>query len=220
MSDSGVQTLGLRAQAKAEVFRRIREAAGVLLADRGFDQITTREVAQQAGIGEATLFRYVASKEELLTLVYGDQMDVLIETLLAADDVSAATDDPSSALQLCARIKALYQGRSDFYLTNPTNASRYLRQAFEISSPNRERTMAQGDRFIARVTEILETGQRRGLINSRVEASVVAQNCHGIFIHEVDRTATRGYLPETIWQRVSARLDAQLLVLVIDPAQH
>ena len=81
-----------------------------------------------------------------------------------------------------------------------------LRQAFEISSPNRERTMAQGDRFIARVTEILETGQRRGLINSRVEASVVAQNCHGIFIHEVDRTATRGYLPETIWQRVSACL--------------
>ena len=219
MSEPGTNALGLRAQAKAEVFRRIREAAGVLLADRGFDQITTREVAQRAGIGEATLFRYVASKEELLTLVYGDQMDVLIETLLAVDDTSAATDDPRSGLLLCARIKALYQGRADFYLAHPTNASRYLRQAFEISSPNRERTMAQGDRLIARVTQILEAGQQRGTIDDSVDAFAVAQNCHGIFIHEVDRTATRGYLPETIWQRVSARLDAQLLVLVRDPAR-
>lgn len=219
MPESGGVTLGLRAQAKAEVFRRIREAAGALLADRGFDQITTREVAQRAGIGEATLFRYVSSKDELLTLVYGDQMDVLIETLLVADDAAAFVEGSADGMLLCARVKALYRGRSDFYLAHPTNASRYLRQAFEIASPNRARTMAQGDRFIARVTEILQAGQSQAVINGDVDASVVAQNCHGIFIHEVDRTATREYPPETIWQRVSARLDAQLLVLVIDPAR-
>ena len=60
-----------------------------------------------------------------------------------------------------------------------------------------------------------ESGQRAGLIIGEVNALLVAQNCHGIFIHEVDRTPTRGFAPETIWERVSARLDAQLMPLAI-----
>ena len=84
--------------------------------------------------------------------------------------------------------------------------------------------MAQGDRFISkRVTEILETGQRReGLINSRVKASVVAQNCYEYSsTRSIAPPSHRGYLPETIWvEGVRARFDAQLLVLVTDPAQH
>ena len=64
-----------RAQAKAEVFRRIREAAGVLLADRGSRiRSPLGEVAIAGGHRRGdVLFRYVASKEELLTLVYGDR---------------------------------------------------------------------------------------------------------------------------------------------------
>ncbi|HAS33506.1 MAG: hypothetical protein CMH38_16695 [Microbacterium sp.] len=205
---------GLRARAKAEVNRRISEATARLLAEREFDEVTTREIAQQAGIGEATLFRYVSSKEQLLAMVYGDQMDELIERVLAADE-RAETMEQTSGLALCARVKAIYRARADFYLQNPGNASRYLRQAFDVNGPDRERTMTQGDRLIARTTHILESGQRAGLIIGEVNALLVAQNCHGIFIHEVDRTPTRGFAPETIWERVSARLDAQLMPLAI-----
>lgn len=213
MTQSSEPVLGLRAQNKADVERRIREAAQRLLSRHDFDEITTREVAQEADIGEATLFRYVSSKEGLLSVAYGDQMDALIERLLREDEEKASGTAENGHCYF-DRVKAFYRGRAEFYLRNPGNASRYLRQAFDPANPNRERTIAQGDRLIARAASILAEGQRRGLLNDSVDPLLVAQNCHGIFIHEVDRTPTRGFSPESIWTRVLARLDAQLLPLL------
>lgn len=206
---------GLRIQAKAEVRRRIRDAATTLLDSKDFDAITTREVAKTAGIGEATLFRHVSSKNELLTIAYGDQMDALIDELITADDNAAR--EKLNADRILERIRTFYKGRASFYLRNPNNASRYLREAFDTESSDRERTMKQGDRIIQRVEQILAEGQRVGLISAIADPFLVAQNCHGIFIHEVDRTPTRGFEPASIWDRVSARLDAQLLVLFGSP---
>lgn len=210
--------LGLREQSKLEVTRRIRAAAVDLLARKPFSEITTREVAQHAGIGEATLFRYVGSKDELLTLAYGDRMDALLDELQSADDRAAEEADTERTGQwYCARVRSFYEGRAAFYLQDPANAALYLRQGFDMTSAGRARTIAQGDRLIERVRSILAEGQAAGVLLSRVDALSVAQNCHGIFIHEVDRTPTRGFKPSTIWQRVHARLDAQLDPLVIDP---
>lgn len=203
---------GLRAQAKADVTRRIREAAETLFMTRDFGDVTTREIAQQAGIGEATLFRYVASKDELLTMIYGDQMQTLVDRLEAADDALAKL--PLTVDRVLQRIYAFYEGRSEFFLLHPDNAARYLRQSYDLSSSGRERAMALGDRVVTRVTTILEKGQREGLVSDVVEASLVALNCHGAFLHEVNRTRTRGFEPESIWERVLVRLDAQLLPLM------
>jgi AcrR family transcriptional regulator len=211
--------LGLREQSKREVTRRIRAAAVDLLARKPFSEITTREVAQHAGIGEATLFRYVGSKDELLTLAYGDRMAALLDELQSADDrVAAAANAGRPGDWYCARVRSFYEGRADFYLQDPLNAALYLRQGFDMASAGRTRTIAQGDRLIERVRSILAAGQSDGALLSRVDPLSVAQNCHGIFIHEVDRTLTRGFQPSTIWQRVHARLNAQLDPLVLD--QH
>lgn len=209
--------LGLREQSKREVTRRIRAAAVDLLSRKPFSEITTREVAQHAGIGEATLFRYVGSKDELLTLAYGDRMDALLDELQIADDrivADAGAGQPGS--WYCARVRNFYESRADFYLQDPLNAALYLRQGFDMASAGRTRTIAQGDRLIERVRSIIAEGQADGALLSRVDPLSVAQNCHGIFIHEVDRTPTRGYKPSTIWLRVNARLDAQLDPLVLD----
>jgi AcrR family transcriptional regulator len=209
--------LGLREQSKLEVTRRIRAAAVDLLGRKPFRQITTREVAQHAGIGEATLFRYVGSKDELLTLAYGDRMDALLDELQGADDrVAEAAGAERTGESYCARVLSFYEGRAAFYLQDPANAALYLRQGFDMSSEGRARTIAQGDRLIERVRSILAAGQVAGALLPRIDALSVAQNCHGIFIHEVDRTPTRGFEPSTIWQRVHARLNAQLDPLVVD----
>lgn len=43
----------------------------------------------------------------------------------------------------------------------------------------------------------------------------MAQNCHAIYMHEIDRTPVRGFDPDRIWERLGPRLDAQLRPLVL-----
>jgi AcrR family transcriptional regulator len=207
---------GLRERARLERFAKIRAAAEQLLREKSFDQITTREVAQLAGVGEATLFRYVSSKHELLLLVIGEKMDRLIEHMDAADAASAAAaSKPRDGYYYLQRISAVYNARVDFYLSDPENVTSYLQYGFIAGSQLGAQSVMQGDRVIGLVTSILLEGQAAGVLAKSVDAPTVAQNCHGIYIHEVLRTPVREFAPESLWDRCRVRLDAQLLPLVM-----
>ncbi|MBB3664589.1 AcrR family transcriptional regulator [Prauserella sediminis] len=56
----------LRDRQKAQIRGDIQRAAVRLFAERGFDAVTTEEIAAAAGIGHSTYFRYVTSKDDLL----------------------------------------------------------------------------------------------------------------------------------------------------------
>jgi len=214
----GEENEGLRSRAKRRRRQRINEAAAKLLLDKTFDEITTKEVAAEAGIGEATLFRYIRSKQELLTIVYGDQLDRVLNRI-ESDDARTVADSIGHALSsrhFIDRVLGAYHTRCDFYLLNPTNAARYLREGFDIGTPESARHIAQGDRTIRLVTAILRDGQDRGLLTRAVDAYVVAQNCHGTYMHEIDRTPVRGFEPTRIWDRLETRLRVQLDPLAID----
>jgi AcrR family transcriptional regulator len=207
---------GLRERARLERFARIRAAAEQLFREKSFDQITTREVARLAGVGEATLFRYVSSKHELLLLVIGEKMDRLIEHMEAADAAPAsAAPTLRDGYYYLQRIRAVYSARVDFYLSDPENVTSYLQYGFMAGSRLGAQSVMQGDRVIGLVTSILMEGQTAGVLAKSVAAPAVAQNCHGIYIHEVLRTPVRGFASESLWDRCCARLDAQLLPLVM-----
>lgn len=214
------QQLSLRERSKLGKAERIKAAAEQLLSERSIEQITTREVAELAGIGEATLFRYIGSKRELLMMVYGDQMDAILtkierEDALLASSGSLRRDDGEA---YCGRIYNIYRARCEFYRRNPDNAALYMREGFQVGSVTGARNIAQGDRSIRMVGAILAEGQSQGALIATVDPYLVAQNCHGIFIHEIDRTPVRGFTPQTIWDRTSARLSVQLSPLIIRAA--
>ncbi|HEY9661173.1 MAG TPA: TetR/AcrR family transcriptional regulator [Allocoleopsis sp.] len=52
--------------AEVEVQTRILQAARKLFARRGYDGTTTRELAQEAGVAEGTIFRHFESKKAIL----------------------------------------------------------------------------------------------------------------------------------------------------------
>jgi AcrR family transcriptional regulator len=56
----------LRDRQRAQILADIRRAAFRLFTERGYDVVTTEEVAAAAGVSARTLFRYVPTKEELI----------------------------------------------------------------------------------------------------------------------------------------------------------
>jgi AcrR family transcriptional regulator len=59
-------TESLRDRQRAQILADIRRAAFRLFVERGYDAVTTEEIASVAGVSPRTFFRYVPAKEELL----------------------------------------------------------------------------------------------------------------------------------------------------------
>ena len=66
------------------------DAAIVLFGEQGFDNTSTQSIAKQAGIGNATLFKYFASKDVLIRDCYLDCKMDMFRTLKADLDPNLA----------------------------------------------------------------------------------------------------------------------------------
>ena len=58
---------GLRDLKKARTRRHIADTAARLFAERGYEQVTVREIARAAEVAEQTLYNYFPTKEQLVT---------------------------------------------------------------------------------------------------------------------------------------------------------
>lgn len=77
MGDMVLEGLALRADA-ARNRARIVAAAAEVFAERGLDA-STAEIADRAGVGEATLFRRFPTKDDLIAAIIATQMDEALE---------------------------------------------------------------------------------------------------------------------------------------------
>ena len=68
---------GLRERNKIEKLQRITAAARDLFIEKGFDETTTREIAQRAHVGLGTLFLYATDKRDLLFLICTEELEAL-----------------------------------------------------------------------------------------------------------------------------------------------
>ena len=69
-----------REQNKAEKRGRIIAASRALFAHKGFDATTTQEIADAASVSAGTVFLYAKTKEDLLILVFQEEMTSVVES--------------------------------------------------------------------------------------------------------------------------------------------
>lgn len=83
------RTTGRRERNKDSKRARIFEAASALFDAHGFAAVTTQQIAVQADVAAGTVFRYAASKAELLLMVYNVEFERAIARGDAATTVIA-----------------------------------------------------------------------------------------------------------------------------------
>ena len=71
---------------KEKTRRRLVEAAVQVIATRGFRDATMREIAERAQVGDATIYKYFPSKEDLLSGFFELRLETLIARLREVAD--------------------------------------------------------------------------------------------------------------------------------------
>ncbi len=202
----GAAPEGLRAKNKREKEERILAAARELLAERGFEATTTRDIAERAGIGIGTLFLYVRTKEELLLRLFNQ----LVEDAQARLFQALPGNGP-----LLEQLMIVFGGFFEMYAENPRLSRTYIRELLflppEVAAAHEQVLGA----FFARLGGLVQAAQARGELDAEVNPAVAAVNFFSLYL-----TALLGWLNsppearETYRQVLRDGLELQLRGLV------
>ncbi len=208
--------LGRRDRNMQDKRRRIVQAATRLFEDRGYDGVTTHEVSEKADIAVGTLFRYAASKSELLLLVYNDK---LREALAQGTTRAVGADDPVEAImEMVSPLLELGRISSD-------NGAAYQRELLfgAPTTPNRQEGLGViADLEAAIASRLAGAARAHGLAEhaeaGRLAASTIFAATH-LMIAMQYTGAHRGHAPETdLRGQITQVVRGYLATLRLEPA--
>lgn len=164
---------GRRERNKQQKRNRIKAAARKLFSTKGFAATTTQEIAQEADIGTGTLFLYVRSKEEVLVLVFRDEMDRVCDKAFAALPRKAS---------LLEQLAAVYGAMIRFHGRNPGLARVFVKEVMFVGEGLRQSIAEFVNSLEGRWVTVIETAKQRGEIATDVPAAVLAENCFAAYL--------------------------------------
>jgi len=142
---SGTNAEGLRDRTRRAVRDEITHAALELFLEIGYDQATTTDIARAAGLSPRSLFRYFATKEEVVI----SKLELGLGPLLAALRARPADEGPWTAMrEVVASVHADPLDPRDMALlrlvfATPTLLAVYLQK---LNTLHQEATVILGER--------------------------------------------------------------------------
>ncbi len=207
MSATAEREPGTRERAKAERRRRLRAAALAVFAEKGFEAATTREIAERAGVGAATLFRYAQEKRDLLLMIVNDDLSAMNEEMFAALDYDVPLVDA---------LVSLFAPRYAYWAANPELA----REAIHLTVLARagsdtfetQRYRSRRGHLLSTMMELIERHQARGTLRRDYTPAQLAEFLLDIYIAQRRRWLTDAE-PDVATGIAELR---QMLVLAVD----
>ncbi|HLT27184.1 MAG TPA: TetR/AcrR family transcriptional regulator [Zeimonas sp.] len=137
----------------ARTHEAIRQAAIALIAERGFEAMTLRELAERVGLQPGSLYRYFPSKNRMLVELMVEHLEFL---LAGWEREQPAGDDPYERLRAFVdfHIRSHTLRRREVFVANMELRS--------LSAPDRRRVVALRRRYEDVLTAILRAGVEGG----------------------------------------------------------
>jgi AcrR family transcriptional regulator len=177
VSDAEPKPPGTRERAKAERRRRLKDAALAVFAEKGYEGATTREIAERAGVGAATLFRYAQEKRDLLLMIVNDDLGAMNDESFAKLDIDAPLVDA---------LLVLFAPRYAYWANNPAlareaNHVTVLARA-ESDTFETQRYRHRRNALITTMVTLIEHNQRRGTVRSDYDPAFLAEFFLDVYI--------------------------------------
>lgn len=166
------EAIGRRQRSKREKLVRIRRAAQRLFARQGFEATTTRQIAEEADIGTGTLFLYAKTKEELLVLVFQEDM------VRVRDEAFATLPARKTLLE---EIFHVYRAMSEFHERDRALGRVYAKEMAFVREPNRQGLHDFMEGVYSLTAERIEAAKSRGEIAADVPARTLSRNLFALY---------------------------------------
>ncbi len=167
---------GLRERNKREKLARIVVAARTLFARNGFERTTVQEVARQAEIGAGTLFLYAKTKEDLLVLVFKQELSRVVEESFA----SLPPDRP-----LFEQLLHLYGAVTEHHARNMALGRPFAKEVMFVGDARRPEIVAFMGAWLKRIAAVIAAAQERGEIAAWVDPRLLASTSFGLYFNRL-----------------------------------
>jgi AcrR family transcriptional regulator len=148
-----------RARAREQTMLDIVRIGRAHLATEGAAALSLRAIARDIGLVSSAVYRYVASRDELLTLLVVDGYDELGD---AVDEALASVDETDHA----GRLAAIGRAVRAWALAEPATYALLFGSPVPGYHAPSERTTGPGTRVIFRLVEVWEAAWVAGAISS------------------------------------------------------
>jgi AcrR family transcriptional regulator len=202
-----VEVVGRAERNKRDKRARLIAAARELFRVKGFEQTTTSEIAERADVGKGTLFFHARSKDELLVMVFQEDMGRTIDRAFATVPKAPLLDQAMHVFN--AMLK---QDQREFEL-----AQIFVKELAFVKSDHHG-IDAVTEAFFSRMSVLIEHAQRRGEIKASVDPALLAYNMFALhFSFLVVWLGTGLRTPDRSKPSMRQMLELQLLGLLESP---
>jgi AcrR family transcriptional regulator len=172
MAATGImEAIGRAERNKRDKRARIVAAARELFRTKGFEQTTTSEIAELADVGKGTLFFHAKSKDELLVMVFQEEMGRTIERAFATvPDAIPFIDQAMHVFDTMQR-----QNQRELEL------ARIFAKELAFVKGDHHGIDAVTDVFFARMGELARRAQERGELKPWVDTFLLAYNLFALY---------------------------------------
>ncbi|NMN97426.1 TetR/AcrR family transcriptional regulator [Antrihabitans stalactiti] len=150
--------------------RQIVESAYVVFAERGYEATGISDLAAHAGVGQGTVYRYFASKREILDHVF----DFSVERLFEAVDPETLASTPTSLAELVETIQLAANRAFALIEREPEFLRLILVEASAIDQELKDRVLGLEQLAANFLVKSLRRGIKSGFVRSDVDPQVFA----------------------------------------------
>jgi AcrR family transcriptional regulator len=173
--DTNIATMGLRERKKLIRLQRIVAAARDLFIRKGFSNTTIQDIAAEVDVGLGTLYLYAKSKEDLLVMVFKDDILRMIQTSYA----SIPADAP-----LLDQLMAFFDVHIRYHAQDQVLSRTVLKElSFSTTEQRRQDIDQITQSTYSKLMKLIERARRDKRVSKEMYTGTMAWSAFALYYH-------------------------------------